>query len=145
MLKTNLGGVKCAAEIINFMGSSLENNVMEAIRREDNDLAQKILDMMFVFEDLIKLDNKSIQLALKEISSDRLVLAIKGTSLELREKILANLSARAAQSMREDLESLGPVRLSDVEAQQKEIIKTVRQLADEGQIVLGDTGGDSYV
>jgi flagellar motor switch protein FliG len=127
------------------MGATLENNVIEAIRSEDNDLAQKILDMMFVFEDLLKLDNKAIQMALKEISSDKLVLAIKGASFELKEKILGNLSARAAQSMREDLESLGPVRLSEVEAQQKEIIKTVRKLADEGQIVLGGTGGDSYV
>lgn len=143
--KTNLGGVKSAAEIINFMGATLENNVIEAIRSEDTDLAQKILDMMFVFEDLLKLDNKSIQLALKEISSDKLVLAIKGASVELSEKILGNLSARAAQSMREDLESLGPVRLSEVEAQQKEIIKSVRKLADEGQIVLGGSGGDSFV
>jgi flagellar motor switch protein FliG len=127
------------------MGATLENNVIEAIRSEDNDLAQKILDMMFVFEDLLKLDNKAIQMALKEISSDKLVLAIKGASFELKEKILGNLSARAAQSMREDLESLGPVRLSEVEAQQKEIIKTVRKLADEGQIVLGGTGGDSFV
>ena len=145
MRKTNLGGVKSAAEIINFMGATLENNVIEAIRSEDSDLAQKILDMMFVFEDLLKLDNKSIQLALKEISSDKLVLAIKGASVELTEKILGNLSARAAQSMREDLESLGPVRLSEVEAQQKEIIKSVRKLADEGQINLGGTGSDSYV
>jgi flagellar motor switch protein FliG len=127
------------------MGATLENNVIEAIRSEDNDLAQKILDMMFVFEDLLKLDNKAIQMSLNEISSDKLLVAIKGASFELKEKILGNLSARAAQSMREDLESLGPVRLSEVEAQQKEIIKTVRKLADEGQIVLGGTGGDSYV
>jgi flagellar motor switch protein FliG len=145
LLKTNLGGVKCAAEIINFMGATLESHVIEAIRIEDHDLAQKISDLMFVFEDLLKLDDKAIQLALKEIPSDKWVLAIKGASFELSEKILGNLSTRAAQSMREELESLGPVRLSDVEAQQKEIIKTVRQLADEGQIVLGDTGGDSYV
>jgi len=100
---------------------------------------------MFVFEDLLKLDNKAIQLLLKEIPSDQWVLAIKGASFELSEKILGNLSARAAQSMREDLESLGPVRLSDVEAQQKEIIKTVRQLSEVGQIILGSTGGESYV
>ncbi|PVE44649.1 flagellar motor switch protein FliG [Limnohabitans planktonicus] len=143
--KTNHGGVKSAAEIINLLGTTLENNVIEAIRSEDSDLAQKIVDMMFVFEDLLKLDNKAIQLTLKEFSTDQLVLAIKGASLELSEKILGNMSARAAQSMREDLESLGPVLLSEVEAQQKEIIKTVRQLAEDGQIVLGATGGDSYV
>ena len=126
--KTNLGGIKSAAEIINFMGGTMEANVIEAIRGEDPDLAQRILDMMFVFEDLLKLDNKSIQLALREVSGDKLVLALKGASNELREKILGNLSTRAAQSLREDLESLGPVRLSEVEAQQKEIIKTVRKL-----------------
>ena len=143
--KTNLGGVKSAAEIINFMGVSMENTVLEAIRNEDADLAQKILENMYVFEDLIHLDDKSIQLALREVSADKLVLAIKGVSSDLREKILRNLSARAAQSMREDLESLGPVRLSEVVAQQKEIIKTVRRLADEGQITLGGASNDSFV
>lgn len=143
--KTNLGGVKPAAEIINFMGGTMENNVIEAIRNEDADLAQKILDTMFVFEDLLKLDDKSIQLAMREVAADKLVLALKGASSNLREKILGNLSARAAQSLREDLESLGPVRLSEVEAQQKEIIKTVRRLADEGQIVLGGSSNDSFV
>ncbi|MFN5349150.1 MAG: flagellar motor switch protein FliG [Polaromonas sp.] len=143
--KTNLGGIKPAAEIINFMGGTMESSVMEAIREEDADLAQKILDTMFVFEDLLKLDDKSIQLALREVAADKLVLALKGASPGLREKILGNLSARAAQSLREDLESLGPVRLSEVEAQQKEIIKTVRRLADEGQIVLGGSSNDSFV
>lgn len=143
--KTNLGGVKPAAEIINFLGGAMENSVIEAIRDEDADLAQKILDTMFVFEDLLKLDDKSIQLALREVAADKLVLSLKGASSTLREKILGNLSARAAQSLREDLESLGPVRLSEVEAQQKEIIKTVRRLADEGQIVLGGSSNDSFV
>jgi flagellar motor switch protein FliG len=143
--KTNLGGVKPAAEIINFLGGAMENSVIEAIRDEDADLAQKILDTMFVFEDLLKLDDKSIQLALREVAADKLVLSLKGASPTLREKILGNLSARAAQSLREDLESLGPVRLSEVEAQQKEIIKTVRRLADEGQIVLGGSSNDSFV
>lgn len=143
--KTNLGGVKPAAEIINFLGGTMENTVIEAIRNEDADLAQKILDTMFVFEDLLKLDDKSIQLALREVAADKLVLALKGASPNLREKMFSNLSARAAQSLREDLESLGPVRLSEVESQQKEIIKTVRRLADEGQIVLGGSSNDSFV
>jgi len=143
--KTNLGGVKSAAEIINFMGAAMENTVLEAIRNEDADLAQKILDNMYVFEDLLSLDDQSVRLALREIAGDKLVLALKGASPVLREKIFSNLSTRAAQSLREDLDSLGPVRLSEVVAQQKEIIKTVRRLADEGQISLGGTSSDSFV
>lgn len=143
--KTNLGGVKSAAEIINFLGANMENSVLESIRNEDPDLAQKILDNMYVFEDLLSLDDQSIRLALREVAVDKLVLALKGASPVLRDKILSNLSTRAAQSLREDLESLGPVRLSEVVSQQKEIIKTVRRLADEGQISLGGTSSDSFV
>jgi flagellar motor switch protein FliG len=143
--KSSLGGVKTAAEIINLLGASLEASVIEAIREQDPDLAQKIMDKMFTFEDLLKLDNKSLQMVLKEVSSDALVVALKGASSELREKIFANMSSRAAEALREDLESRGPVRLSEVEAQQKEILKIVRRLADEGQIVLGGGGDDAFV
>lgn len=145
ILKTNLGGIKSAAEIINFLGVTIESEVLEAIRDEDADLAQKILDNMYVFEDLLNLDDKSVQLALREVAADKLVLALKGASSGLREKILGNLSARASQSLREDLELLGPVRLSEVVTQQKEIVKTVRRLADEGQITLGGNSNDSFV
>ncbi|TSE25162.1 flagellar motor switch protein FliG [Tepidimonas aquatica] len=143
--KSSLGGVKTAAEIINLLGASLEASVIEAIREQDPDLAQKIMDKMFTFEDLLKLDNKSLQMVLKEVSSDQLVVALKGASQELREKILSNMSSRAAEALKEDLESRGPVRLSEVEAQQKEILKIVRRLADEGQIVLGGGGDDAFV
>ncbi|MCX7814189.1 MAG: flagellar motor switch protein FliG [Tepidimonas ignava] len=143
--KSSLGGVKTAAEIINLLGASLEASVIEAIREQDPDLAQKIMDKMFTFEDLLKLDNKSLQMVLKEVSSDQLVVALKGASQELREKILSNMSSRAAEALKEDLESRGPVRLSEVEAQQKEILKVVRRLADEGQIVLGGGGDDAFV
>ena len=143
--KSSLGGVKTAAEIINFLGTSLETAVLDAVRTHDHDLAQKIMDKMFVFDDLAKLDDKSIQKVLKEIASDGLVLALKGASAELRDKILANMSTRAADTLREDLESRGPVRLSEVETQQKEILKTVRRLSDEGQIVLGGGTEDSFV
>jgi flagellar motor switch protein FliG len=143
--KSSLGGVKTAAEIINLLGASLEASVIEAIREQDPDLAQKIMDKMFTFEDLLKLDNKSLQMVLKEVSSDALVVALKGASSELREKIFANMSSRAAEALKEDLESRGPVRLSEVEAQQKEILKIVRRLADEGQIVLGGGGDDAFV
>jgi flagellar motor switch protein FliG len=143
--KSSLGGVKTAAEIINLLGTSLEASVIDAIREQDPDLAQKIMDKMFTFEDLLKLDNKALQMVLKEVSSDQLVVALKGASQDLREKILSNMSSRAAEALREDLESRGPVRLSEVEAQQKEILKIVRRLADEGQIVLGGGGDDAFV
>ena len=143
--KSSLGGVKTAAEIINLLGTSLEASVIDAIREQDPDLAQKIMDKMFTFEDLLKLDNKSLQMVLKEVSSDQLVVALKGASQELRDKILSNMSSRAAEALKEDLESRGPVRLSEVEAQQKEILKIVRRLADEGQIVLGGGGDDAFV
>ncbi|MDP3519839.1 MAG: flagellar motor switch protein FliG [Hydrogenophaga sp.] len=143
--KSSLGGVKAAAEIINLMGTSLEASVIDSIRENDGDLAQKIMDKMFTFEDLLKLDNKAVQLVLKEVSSDTLVIALKGASADLKEKILTNMSSRAAESMREDLETRGPVRLSEVEAQQKDILKLVRRLSDEGQIMLAGGGDDSFV
>jgi flagellar motor switch protein FliG len=140
--KSSLGGIKTAAEMINLMGTAIEGTVIESIRAHDADLAQKIMDKMFVFDDLLKLDDKAIQMVLKEVSSDVLVVALKGAQPELKDKILANMSSRAAESLKEDLESRGPMRLSEVEAQQKEILKTVRRLADEGQVVIGGGGGD---
>lgn len=103
------------------------------------------MDKMFTFEDVNKLDNKAIQSVLKEVSSDALVIALKGASNELKEKILGNMSSRAAEALKEDLESRGPVRLSEVEAQQKDILKVVRRLADEGQITIGGGGDDAFV
>ena len=143
--KTSLGGVKTAAEIINLLGANIEGTVIESIKGFDSDLAQKIVDKMFVFDDVIKLDNKSIQLVLKEVASETLIVALKGASPELKEKILANMSSRAAETMREDLESRGPMRLSEVEAQQKDVLKIVRRLVDEGQVVIGSGGDDSFV
>lgn len=143
--KTSLGGVQTAADIINMMGTQIETAVIESIRTLDAELAQRIMDKMFTFEDLLKVDNKSIQMALKEVSTDSLVIALKGSSTELREHILANMSTRAAEGLREDLESRGPVRLSEVENQQKEILKIVRRLSDEGLIVIGGGGDDSFV
>ncbi len=143
--KAAMGGVRPVAEILNFMGSANETAVVDAIREYDPDLAQKILDEMFVFENLNDLDDRSIQLLLREIQSDSLILAMKGASPELREKIFKNMSQRAAEMLREDLEARGPVRLSEVENEQKEILKIVRRLADEGQIVLGGAGGEQMV
>jgi flagellar motor switch protein FliG len=143
--KASLGGVKTAAEMINLMGTALEGTVIESIRLHDADLAQKIMDKMFVFDDVIKLDDKAIQMVLKEVASDALVVALKGAQPELKEKFLANMSSRAAETLREDLESRGPMRLSEVESQQKEILKIVRRLADEGQIVVGGGADDAMV
>ncbi len=145
MRKSSLGGIKAAAEMINQMGTAIEGTVIESIRNHDPDLAQKIMDKMFVFDDVIKLDDKSIQTVLKEISSDVLIVALKGAQPELKDKILANMSTRAAETLREDLESRGPMRLSEVEAQQKEILKVVRRLADEGTIVIGGGTEDAMV
>jgi len=143
--KSSLGGVKAAAEMINLLGNNTEGVVLENIRAHDPDLAQKIMDKMFVFDDVMKLDDKSIQTVLKEVASETLVVALKGAAPELREKFLSNMSSRAGEALREDLESRGPMRLSEVEAQQKEILKTVRRLSDEGQIVLGGAGDEAFV
>ena len=143
--KSSLGGIKTAAEMINLMGTAIEGTVIESIRSHDADLAQKIMDKMFVFDDLIKLDDKAIQMVLKEVASDALIVALKGAPPELKDKIMANMSTRAAESFREDLESRGPMRLSEVEAQQKEVLKVVRRLADEGSIVIAAGGDEAMV
>jgi flagellar motor switch protein FliG len=140
--KTALGGPKAAAEIINMLGSAVETSVLDFVREADADLAQRIMDNMFTFDDLQKLDDGAIQTVLKEVQSESLVIALKGAPPEMRERVFKNMSKRAAETLREDLESRGPVRLSEVEAEQKEMLKIVRRLADEGQIVLGGSGGD---
>ncbi|MDI1260792.1 flagellar motor switch protein FliG [Aquabacterium sp.] len=143
--KSSLGGVKPAAEIINLMGSSLETSVLDYIRESDADLAQKIMDNMFTFDDLAKLDDKGFQALLKEVQTESLIIALKGATPEIREKVFKNMSSRAAETLREDLESRGPVKLSEVEGEQKEMLKIVRRLADEGQIALASGGDDEYV
>jgi flagellar motor switch protein FliG len=143
--KQSLGGVKTAAEMINLLGGSVETSVLDYIRETDNDLAQKIMDNMFTFDDLEKIDDKGIQLLMKEVQSESLVIALKGATPEMREKVFRNMSTRAAETLKEDLEGRGPVRVSEVEAEQKEMLKIVRRLADEGQIVLGGGSDDDYL
>lgn len=143
--KASLGGVKTAAEIINLLGTSIETSVLDFIREADTDLAQRIMDNMFTFDDLGKLDDKGVQALLKEVQSESLVIALKGATPEMREKVFRNMSTRAAETLREDLESRGPVRVSEVEAEQKEMLKTVRRLVDEGQIVLASGGADEFL
>jgi flagellar motor switch protein FliG len=140
--KQSMGGVKVAAEIMNYFSGEIEATAMEGLKNYDEDLAQKIMDTMFVFDDIIEIDDKGIQVMLREVQSETLIIALKGTTAEMREKIFKNMSSRAAEMMREDLESKGPVKLSEVEAQQKQMLQIVRRLADEGQIMLGGKGGD---
>ena len=143
--KAGLGGVKAAAEMLNQMGSGTETSVLDFIREMDNDLAQQIMDNMFTFDDLSRLDDKSIQALLKEVQTESLVISLKGAAGDLREKILRNMSTRAAETLREELDSRGPVRVSEVEAEQKEMLKTVRRMVDEGTIVMGGGGDDAFV
>jgi flagellar motor switch protein FliG len=143
--RASMGGAKATAEIINLMGSGVETSALDFIREADPDLAQKIQDNMFTFDDVEKIDDKGIQSLLKEVQSESLVIALKGASPDLREKIFKNMSSRAAETLREDLDSRGPVRLSEVEAEQKEILKIVRRLMEEGQIAAGGKGEEAYV
>jgi flagellar motor switch protein FliG len=143
--KQPMGGTRAAADILNFMSGENESTAMEYLKNYDPEMAQKIMDEMFVFENIMDIEDRGIQLLLREVQSDSLIIALKGASEEMREKIFKNMSQRAAEMMREDLESKGPVRLSEVEAQQKEILMIVRRLADEGQISLGAKGEEQYV
>jgi flagellar motor switch protein FliG len=144
--KTQLGGVRAAAEMLNFFNGIAEASVIENVKEHDPDLAQKILDEMFTFENILELDDRAIQLLLREIQTESLVIALKGTDKSLQEKIFKNMSQRAAEMLKEELENKGPVRVSEVETEQKQILKTVRRLSDEGQIVLGSGGSeDAFV
>ena len=142
--RSKMGGVRTAAEILNLMNSSQEEAVIETVRAHSEDLAQKIIDEMFLFENLMDLDDRSIQLVLKEIDTNSLVVALKGAPEALMDRFLRNMSQRAADLVREDMEARGPIRVSQVETEQKAILQIVRRLADNGEIVL--TGGDdTYV
>jgi flagellar motor switch protein FliG len=140
-----LGGVKTAAEMINLLGTSVETAALDYIREADNDLAQRIMDNLFTFDDLMRVDDRGIQALLKEVQSESLVVALKGAKPELRERVLKNMSTRAAETLREELDARGPVRVAEVEAEQKELLKTVRRLAEEGQLVIGGGSGDDFV
>jgi flagellar motor switch protein FliG len=145
MRGSTLGGVKVAAEMLNLMGTSVETSVLDFIRESDNDLAQQIMDNMFTFDDLVKVDDRAIQALLKEVQTESLVIALKGAAPELREKVFKNMSTRAGETLREELETRGPVRVSEVETEQKEILKVVRRLVEEGTIVLGGASDDEFV
>ncbi len=143
--RTTLGGIKRAADIMNFLDSSIEGALMDSIREVDEDLSVQIEDLMFVFNNLSDVDDRGIQALLREVSSDVLVLALKGSDEAIKEKILKNMSKRAAELLRDDLEAKGPVRVSDVETAQKEILTIARRMAEAGEIVLGGKGGEEMI
>lgn len=140
-----INGVKTAAELLNKLGAPDDREVLDAIRDQDEELANAISDQMFIFADLARLDDKAIQTLLREVQTDTLVVALKGADQELAARIFKNMSQRAAETLREDLESKGPVRLSEVEQQQREILSAMRRLAEEGQLQLPGGGGDAFV
>lgn len=136
----DIGGYKTAAEIINNLDSSVGGELLDSIREIDEDLGTQIQDLMFVFENLKEVDDRGIQSLLREVSSDVLILALKGADETLQEKIFNNMSKRAAELLRDDLEAKGPVKVSEVEAAQKEILTIARRMADAGEINLGGSG-----
>jgi len=142
-----LGGPKVAANILNFLDGTRQAGIMENVNKHDEQLGEKIQDLMFVFDDLIEVDDRGMQELLRTVPSERLLLAMKGAEPELKEKIFKNMSQRAAETLKEDLEAKGPVKLSDVEGAQKEILTAARKLAEAGTIALGGSGGggEQYV
>jgi flagellar motor switch protein FliG len=140
-----MGGLKAAADILNYMDTNIEGQLMDSIREHDEEMAQQIQDLMFVFENLIDVDDRGIQTLLREVQQDVLMKALKGTDENLKEKIFKNMSKRAAELLQDDLEAMGPVRVSDVEAAQKEILSTARRLSDAGEIMLGSGAGDDFL
>ena len=142
--RSKMGGVHTAAEILNLMNSALEEATIESVRAHNKDLAQSIIDEMFLFDNLIEMDDLGIQRLLKEIDTNSLRFALKGAPEALRDKFLKNMSTRAADLLREEMEGSGPVRMSQVEKEQKAILLVVRKLANDGEIVLSG-GDDAYV
>lgn len=142
---SGVGGLKTAANILNFMDSSVESEILEGVRENDAEMGDGIQELMFVFDNLVDVDDRGIQSLLREISSENLIVALKGADEEIKEKIFKNMSKRAGEMLRDDLESKGPVRLSDVEVAQKEILAIARRMSDAGEISLGGSGGEEFV
>ena len=141
---TAMGGIRSAAEILNMVDKEIEHQIIENLDQENAALSQEIQESMFVFDNLLSIDDRGIQALVREVTTDTLVIALKGADEALQDKIFRNMSKRAAEMLRSDLEAKGPVRIAEVEAAQKEIVTTARRLADEGTIMLG-TGGDEFV
>ena len=142
---SSVGGIKTAANLLNLIEPSIEAVIIDGVSEIDSELAEKIQDLMFVFDDLSAINDKGIQMLLREISSETLVIALKGSDEAIKQKIFSNMSKRAGDMLREDLEAKGPVRVSDVEAAQKEILMIARRMQEAGEISLSAGGGDEYV
>ena len=137
------GGVETVSEMLNLADRATEKTIMEALEQEDPDLVEEIRRLMFVFEDILLVNDKGIQAVLKEVDNDELSLALKTASEGLKEKVFSNMSARAAEMIKEDMEYMGPVRISDVENSQQRIVDIVRRLEDAGEIMITGRGGES--
>lgn len=140
-----IGGLKSAAEIMNFFDNSIESALIDQIRDVDEEVADQIEDLMFVFENLIDVDDRGIQTLLRDVPQDVLQKALKGADEELQEKLFANMSKRAADMLRDDLEAMGPIKVTEVEQAQKEILGIARRLSDAGDLMLGGGGGEQYL
>lgn len=141
----SVGGIKSVADIINYLDGAMEEDVFAKIRAWDEGLSDKIRDKMFVFENLVEMDNRSVQTLLRDVTNEQLKLALKGTTEIIKEKIYANMSKRAADLLRDDIETQGPVKVSEVEAAQREILALARKLGEEGKISLGSKGGEEMI
>jgi flagellar motor switch protein FliG len=142
---SSVGGMKTAANILNFMDTAIESEIMDEVKEADAELGQSIEELMFVFDNLADIDDRGIQSLMREVSSDTLVLALKAADETVKEKIFKNMSKRAGEMLRDDLESKGPVKLSDVEGAQKEILSIARRMMEAGELSLGGKGGEEYV
>ncbi len=142
---SQIGGIDAAASILNFIESAISDPMMQDIGEMNADLAQRIQDKMFIFADLVKVDDRGIQTLLREVSTDQLLLALRGVDGVLRDKVFANMSRRAAEMLRDDLEAAPPARLSEVESAQKDILSIAKRLSDAGEIALAGGGGDEFV
>jgi len=142
---SSTGGVKSVADVINFLEGAMEEEVLEKIKDWDEELGEKIRDKMFVFENITDMDDRSVQTLLRDVNSEQLKLALKGTTETTKEKIFSNMSKRAADLLREDIEVQGPVKVTDVEKSQREILAIARNLAEDGKIALGAKGSDEMI
>ncbi len=140
-----MGGTKAAADIMNYLDTAIEGPLMDSLRESDEDMSQQIQDLMFVFDNLIDVDDRGIQTLLREVPPEQLQLALKGAEEQLKDKILANMSKRAAEMLADDLEAMGPIRISEVDGAQKEILTIARRLSDAGELMLGGGGGEEFL
>ena len=143
--QNQVGGLDKVVDILNNLKNSMDADILDDIEENDPDMVEEIRKRMFTFENLTALDGRSLQMILREVNNDSLTMALKTASDEMQEKVFANMSARAADMIRDDLEAMGPVRLSEVEAMQQSIVKIAMKLEEEGKLVLGSGGGDELV